>query len=243
MKTISFDIEITKEIPEGTDDWKPLRPLGISCAATHVAGELPITWHGPRLRNGQLRPSMTPIQCCHLAQYLVEARAEGYTIVTFNGLGFDFDILAEECRIGNIVEAIAGLALDHVDIFFAMLCEKGYGIGLNTAAKGMGLAGKTKGMHGALAPAMWAQGEQNKVLEYVKQDVITTTEVYEAIVEMGHLVWTSKKGRLNTWSPKSGRLLTVSEALELPEPNTSWMDRPFTREKFCGWALDKSSEV
>jgi hypothetical protein len=29
--------------------------------------------------------------------------------------------------------------------------------------------------------------------------------------------------------------LTVREALELPLPNTSWMDEPWPRERFTGW--------
>ena len=29
--------------------------------------------------------------------------------------------------------------------------------------------------------------------------------------------------------------LMVSEALELPLPDTSWMDSPWPREKFTGW--------
>lgn len=35
-----FDLEIAKEIPEGTKDWSALRPLGISCAATLCSGHL-----------------------------------------------------------------------------------------------------------------------------------------------------------------------------------------------------------
>ena len=29
--------------------------------------------------------------------------------------------------------------------------------------------------------------------------------------------------------------LTAEEALELPPPNTSWMDEPWPRERFTGW--------
>ncbi len=31
---MAFDLEIALPLPEGTEDWKALRPLGITCAAT-----------------------------------------------------------------------------------------------------------------------------------------------------------------------------------------------------------------
>jgi hypothetical protein len=119
-------------------------------------------------------------------------------------------------------------------------------VGLDTMAKGLGLAGKTEGMKGALAPAMWAESReaQDRVLEYVAQDVKTTAEIYEALLERKKLWWMTKRGTRtrSPWEPivlKDGdgdaRLLTVAEALMLPEPDTSWMDAPWPRSKFAGW--------
>lgn len=243
MKYTAFDLEITKEIPKGTDDWKSLRPLGISCAATFTSdGELKL-WHGERLPSGLFSRSMLPHDVIPLIDYLAEQQEAGYTIVTWNGLGFDFDVLAEESQSPLATHQCRELALAHIDMAFAMLCEKGYMCGLNNAAKGMGLSGKTEGMSGALAPTLWAQGreEQEKVLEYVGQDARTTAQVYEAIIEKGGLTWVTRKGYLtkSPWCPATGRILTVREANETPLPNTSWMDNPWPREKFLGWTETK----
>ena len=94
-KYLAFDIETAKTTDAGTD-WRSCRPLGISCAATLLAdsNELRL-WHGGKDRNN---PSdrMSPQDAGELVEYLATQAENGYTIVTWNGLGFDFDILAEE---------------------------------------------------------------------------------------------------------------------------------------------------
>jgi len=90
---------------------------------------------------------------------------------------------------------------------------------------------------------MWAKGlvEQELVLQYVRQDVITLVDVYEGIMAEGQLPWISKKGRWNKWIPtmvkrqERARLLTVGEAITLPEPDTSWMTSKIPRSQFYGW--------
>jgi hypothetical protein len=245
---IAFDLEIAKEIPEGTDDWKKIRPLGISCAATLTSTGGLRLWHGREQRDGTFARQMTPEECnalfIHMLTFASYNEPHGY-VLTFNGLGFDFDILAEECSPagGDVCHQLA--RYQHIDMGFAMFCEKGYMIGLQAAAKGMGLPGKTEGMHGDLAPKLWAQGreEQNKVLEYVIQDARTTADVYRAILRKRALYWTSKSSKPRDWNPHlkvngdvgKPRMLTVDECLQLPEPDTSWMDKPWPRTKFTGW--------
>jgi hypothetical protein len=120
-------------------------------------------------------------------------------------------------------------------MYFHLFCLLGYGPGLGRAAKGMGLAGKTEGMDGALAPEMWQRGDYGKVLQYVGQDVRTTLDLALAVESAGELRWVSKSER--PMSIKVKRWLTVTEALELPLPDTSWMKDAWTRDKFVGWAL------
>lgn len=243
---LAFDLEIATEIPGGTDDWKALRPLGISCAATMTDDGLLRLWHGPEQPDGRLAERMSAEECRALADYLCAQAHIGYPIVTWNGLGFDFDVLQEECGAGDTQTLCRHVALhDQIDIAFQMLCESGYMIGLDAAAKGMGLPGKTEGMHGDLAPVMWSQGraEQDKVLEYVAQDVRTTADLYRAILKERCLRWRARSGKAAYWSPtlhvkgnvKDPRMLTVEECLQLPEPDTSWMTNPWPRSKFCGW--------
>ena len=47
-------------------------------------------------------------------------------------------------------------------MMFHFFCVQGYALGLDRAAKGMGLAGKLPGMTGALAPRYWAEGRRQR---------------------------------------------------------------------------------
>ena len=92
---LAFDIEIVKSLPDGLEDWKTQRPVGISCAATLTSeGELTVWYaHQP---DGYISERMDRDDLSALLVYLEAAVERGFTILTWNGLGFDFDILAEE---------------------------------------------------------------------------------------------------------------------------------------------------
>jgi len=248
MKWVGFDLEIAAEFP---DEGIPLdSDLGITCASTVTSDGEVITWPSPRDMMLQMVDAMYPARLSREQGAVIVGRLmyyanHGYQIVTWNGLGFDFPLLAKECN-WLFTSTIKALAANHIDIGFQMLCEKGFMCGLNAAAKGMKLSGKTEGMHGDLAPAMWKESReaQDKILEYVIQDSRTTGEVYQAIVDQGgSLVWITKKGypTRRAWFPTlrgnqyGVRLLKVAEAMELSLPDTSWMDDPWPREKFSGW--------
>ena len=247
---VAFDLEIAKDIPSGTADWRAIKPLGITCAATYVGDGATRLWY-PQLDGDDpdsliYRLQMSPEECQALALYLIEMSRDGYEIVTWNGLGFDFEVLAEECQALEWFDNVADLALHHIDVFFAMHCAKGFGIGLEAACKGMNIAGKLDGMSGAKAPQMWREGyeSQRKVLEYVSQDARITGRVYEEITKTGKLDWIARSGRANTWLIMNQKqLLTVYEALQSPLPDTSWMTNPRPRSAFSGWAQNAIKET
>jgi hypothetical protein len=261
-KFVAFDLEIADEFPED-GNWQLVRPLGISCAATYTSdgmlkrwrapadvegdpfdvarcegGEIVVHYYEPYNLEGAPFPErMTPEHCRQMVDYLLELEERGYEVVTWNGLGFDFDILAEEVADLDYRNTVIELALRHVDPFFNMVCDKGFGIALNTAAQGLGVAGKTEGMHGDLAPMMWREGleRQLKVLEYVGQDAIATANVYTALRERGVLPWTTKRGTQSYWRRRQGMVDPVNRAAQWPKPDTSWMTRPRPRSSYYAW--------
>ena len=225
-KYLAFDIETASTAKE---DWRCQRPLGISCAATLLAGSEPVLWHGGDRQNPSDR--MSQEEAARLVRYLEDQVAQGFTLLTWNGLGFDLDILAEE---SGLLPNCRDLARNHVDMMFQILCQRGFGVGLDAAAKGMNIKGKPEGMNGAKAPDLWAEGRREEVLRYVAQDVKTTLDVATACESLGALRWIAKSGKPRTMRLSVG-WLTVSEALELPLPYTAWMDEPWKREEFTGW--------
>lgn len=244
-KYVAFDIETAQVIPKGETDWAKYRPLGISVAATLIYPP-----HPGILRHwyGQGRPSRDPMlrmpqaQVQVLVRFLQRLVDDGYTIITWNGVRFDFSVLAQE---SGLHQECAALALgQHIDPMFHFFCENGWGIGLDAAARGMGLQGKTEGVPGADAPILWAEGQYAKVMAYVGQDVSTTLELVQAIDEMGGLCWRTTSDQTRTWWPQAGRLLTASEALALPLPEPpSWIPDPWTREEFIDWMKGGAPDV
>jgi hypothetical protein len=234
MKYLAFDIEIAKELPEGEIDWKDHRPLGITCAAAYSSdGGLWNWWaHDER---GKFTPAMTGEQCAQMVNdlgYMVDVCK--YDLLTWNGLGFDFDILGEESEAFTLCRR---LALGHIDMMFHFFAEKGFPLGLDKAAKGMGLPGKPEGMDGALAPALWSQGEYHKVLDYVSWDVKNTLALAQVVEKKERLDWISNSGRPNSWQCQGW--LQAKEAMKLVEPDTSWMTNPWPREKFYKWTVNE----
>lgn len=223
-------------------DWKLHRPLGISCAAVHYEDDTysPITYSD--------RDRLTREQCQELVKDLTLMVNRGYTLLTWNGLSFDFDVLAEE---SGLLDECAKLAMNHIDMMFMVFAWKGHFLALEAACQGAGLKGKEKrvilstgeildGMNGALAPDLWADGEQQAVLDYLAGDVKQTLELANAINERGGIGWTAKSGRANFIKTP---LMTVRECLALPEPDTSWMKNPMKRVDLMSWIEPQMSLV
>jgi hypothetical protein len=230
-KYLAFDIETAKDVPGEDFNWRPHRPLGISCAATLASdsGELRL-WHG-KTQDGSPAARMTPADALGLVEYLAKMTEDGFSILTWNGLGFDFDILAEE-------SASAGLchecALGHVDMMFHIVCSLGYPVALDNGARGMGLPGKPAGMTGFKAPQLWAERRYQEVLDYVSQDVRIAMQIAQLSEQRRRFQWITRKGTTSTLSLAKG-WLTIREALALPEPDTSWMSQPLKRRDFMTW--------
>lgn len=237
MKIAAFDLEIAKAV-EG-DDWQSQRPLGISCAAAKgvIVGKEPrgfdCTWSE--------KPQLSREMCQKMVVDLQKIANDGYVICTVNGAAFDFDILAEE---SGMVAECAELAANHCDFLVMAVCQFGWRVGLDALAAGAGVPSKlhemtlTTGeiledMSGAMAPQLWAQGEHEAVLAYLKQDVQATLDVARVALERGTLRWHSKAGRV--WKIRLNSLHTVTECLQWPRPDTSWMTDPPQRGDFTKW--------
>jgi Predicted 3'-5' exonuclease related to the exonuclease domain of PolB len=228
---LSFDIETAKDVPGEDFNWRPHRPLGISCAATLASdGSEPRLWYG-KTQEGLPGKQMGRQDAQGLVDYLSKMAAEGFAILTWNGLAFDFDILAEESGVPAICKECA---LCHVDMMFHVFCSLGFPVGLDKAAQAMGLPGKPPGMIGVKAPKLWAEGRFEEVLSYVTQDVRTALQIAQSCDKVGRFDWITRRGPKKSL-PLTKGWLTVQEALRLPEPDTSWMSNPMSRKEFSAW--------
>lgn len=250
----AFDLEIHKEIPwiikfpDGTeskpyydhdlalrdaaavgpearlivDDFGKHRPLGITCARVSIGQD-------KRTFAADAPGKMSQEQALELLAFLQALHDDGNTLVTWNGLGFDFLTLAEE---SGDFDTCAQLALNHWDIMFNFFCEQGYTIGQDATARGMGLPGKPEAMDGAIAPVAWKDGRHEQVKSYVASDGDQLLQIAQMVLSRKSISWVAKSGKnaVRQITP----LLNV-QALHLPLPDTSWMDSPWPRSQFHAW--------
>jgi hypothetical protein len=231
-KFLAFDIETAAILSDlQFHDWKAHRPLGITCVAAQAHGDAKATIWDARQAGDGTAGRMTPAQLVEFMEYLLRMLDQGFTVVTWNGLGFDWDVLAEESA---SLEKCRELAAHHVDMMFHIFCERGHPVGLQKAAEGHGIPGKPHGMVGFLAPEKWAQGHHQEVIDYVAHDVRITLEVARQSEARRSFRWITSKGTCSSMALPKG-WLNVRSALQLPEPDTSWMSSPIPRARFTAW--------
>ncbi len=231
VRYAALDLETVELLPESLTDGARLP--GIACAAiarddTDGFEATARPDERPELISGAL--GLTRAGAADVVGRLAALAADGYTLVTWNGVGCDFRLLAHWS--GEVREC-SRLALASVDMMFSLLCECGYPLALATALAGMGLPGKD-GLTGSEAPAAWRQGRFDEVIAYCGSDARTTVALAHTCADAGRLRWTSQRGRPMCLELPDG-WLAVREALSLPLPDTSWMDAPLSRAACVDW--------
>lgn len=228
---LAFDLETSKVQVPHLREWMLHGPLGISCAATYCIGaKEPVLWYGGKRRKCPAS-QMTVTEAGALVKYLCHQVTAGYRIVTWNGIGFDFDVLAQE---SGMHAQCKSLALDHVDMMFHVLCQLGFGVSLNAAARGMRLTRSCEKRTGALIPTRWADGRYEEVFRHVARDVRTTLALATTCSERGFVRWITRWG--------TGRMLrlpngwqTAAVAQMIPEPIQSPRHRHWSRDSLTAW--------
>lgn len=235
-KYVAFDIETAFCSDDPHCDWRRCRPLGICCAAALTSdGETPTVWHGKHAQTGSPTEKMTAAEAAEIVGHLCQLAEAGYTLLTWNGMGFDLDILAEEA---SEHERCCGLVKNHVDMMYHAHCELGYSVSLVKCAQAFGIRGKLDGLSSGDAPRLWKRGEHAKIIEYVCQDVRLALQVAAACESAKQFRWITQKGQRRFFAMPRGWLL-VHEAGQLPHPDTSWMDNPRPRSAYTAWATAK----
>lgn len=232
IRIAAFDLEIARIMPPDAYDLWRYAPLGITCAGIACSDGRYEVFHNT--------PQLTLDECSALVDHLADLQAQGWMLVTWNGCGFDFRVLAQES--GRAADC-ARIARRHVDLMLHVTFRKGYFLGLDKALAGAKLSGKQGGVTlpdgrvidrvGAAAPALWAEGHQEIVLRYLRQDCEQTLALAQDIVNRKRIDWTSSTG-----SPQFvdvPTLASVEECYRLPEPDVSWMKSPPKRRDFVGW--------
>lgn len=239
-KYVAFDVETSSDFPDDRPWYEVDVPMGISIIGTHAVtptSEYPLLWYGRE--RGAPTQSLTVSILDDFISYLESLVDDGYYVVSWNGLGFDFPALAHLHP--QFEQRLYLLARYHWDIQYQFYLTKGYPIGLGAASYGLGLG--TKSLTGEQAPYLWRTGAYQIVQEYVAKDAELTARLVRAIAKVGKrenrgpgIIWTAKSGNINFCSFPDVRL--VNDLLDDEPPTQSWMTDPLPREAFTWWLDD-----
>jgi len=218
MKLVAFDLETATVLPDGAY----ITDVGISCAGTHKSDQNdPVIVY-------EKKPQISKNTAQRLVGELEGYIKDGYTIVTVNGCGFDFRILAEE---SGLYARCAHMAVGHVDLMLLMQFQYGWRVGLDAMLAGMGFdpkvkiirlaSGEKREFNGGDFPALWRQGEYKALLPYIRRDASGTLDAAQYVLRNGQMDWVNQKGksvyrRINGFNH-------VIQLFGLPLPPTKWM--------------------
>jgi hypothetical protein len=117
-------------------------------------------------------------------------------------------------------------------MMFHVLCAVGFGVSLDAAAHGLNIVGKR--MHGRDVPAMWARGNREEVIEYLKNDVMLTMRIAMECHKHRQFTWMTQAGRRRTLKLPSG-WRTVQAVARMKHNHAQWDNREWSREQFIDW--------
>ena len=149
--------------------------------------------------------------------------------VSFNGLSFDFRVLARLAKNGGAYElgkwaAEIAMSERHVDIMFAFLGEHGYYTSMNSFALPLELAKTWDGGEAADSTDI------RKIVEYCESDVEILQQVHESGLKQFYLKRRAKgTGKTVVWVLPPCGFRTVPMTLELLKtsmPDQKWMSDP-----------------
>lgn len=156
------------------------------------------------------------------------------TLVTFNGLSFDFQFLAAKVAANApLAKQLATLAKDHhLDIMFAFLVNHGYYASMESFAAPLKLA---KSWSGAAAAE---SADTAAIAAYCAEDVNILRAIHEASCANGFLRRQSQNGNLMIWPIPPTGMATVATALaniHHNPPAQDWMTNPPDILKATEW--------
>ena len=209
------------------------RPLGITCAAVFLSTTRPqaTVWHGKKA-DGTPAARMSQAEAQQLVRQLKKLVDDGYTLP---------DLERTRLRLrhpGRRVKRWAGMpeisirACGHdVPRLLRSRISRSVEQGCRSAADP---GGSRRACRDIWRRDFWADGEHAKVLDYVAEDVRIARDIARACEKKRRFQWITGRGKPSSMPLPNG-WLTVAEAMNLPEPDTSWMSSPIPRHRFTGW--------
>tara|TARA_B110000967_G_C18656531_1_gene446024 strand:+ start:96 stop:734 length:639 start_codon:yes stop_codon:yes gene_type:complete len=165
--------------------------------------------------------------------WLVETKE---TLVTWNGLAFDFKFLADRVDDPLTRGRLAWLAMNrHMDLMLDFLADHGYPTSMQSVATPLGLSKTWTGEEAAKSTDYAA------VLAYCVDDVKVLKQIYEKGSDAKWLARLTKMGKMAMWILPNTGFRPAKECLAAARacpPDQSWMTTPIDIFGTAAWATD-----
>ena len=112
--------------------------------------------------------------------------------MSWNGLSFDFPVMAEESGLESECQLLSSR---HVDMMFHVYCVKGQYLDLKTAATGNASDSPDPGLWlKGMRPRLWAEGKHRLVLDHLAENLRTTTDLALTCERRKVFLWINRRG-------------------------------------------------
>lgn len=212
-----IDIETVNEIP---DTWNANpSALPIACIGVKIDDKSVLIYNNTE-KNGE---AMTQNQVEHVIDKLLEYDSLNCKIVSFNGSGFDIKLLAQYTKSDkNKYMKVRKMNLNHIDLMFLVVCNRGHPAGLSKITEAMGVGKKSLEGGGLESVKLWAAGKYEDVYNYNIKDVELLYDLFKEVNKTKTIQFMSKAGNRIKFPVE---VLTVSDAYNLPPLERELMSR------------------
>lgn len=212
-----IDIETVNEIP---DTWNANpSALPIACIGVKIDDKSVLIYNNTE-KNGE---AMTQNQVEHVIDKLLEYDSLNCKIVSFNGSGFDIKLLAQYMKSDkNKYMKVRKMNLNHIDLMFLVVCNRGHPAGLSKITEAMGVGKKSLEGGGLESVKLWAAGKYEDVYNYNTKDVELLYDLFKEVNKTKTIQFMSKAGNRIKFPVE---VLTVSDAYNLPPLERELMSR------------------
>ena len=176
-KYLVLDIETRKLVQEVKGGWDNIKDFGLAIAITMKPDEEWNWWDEP------------------IVDELIKELEQAPLVITFNGIRFDYEVLQPY---GLKPEILYPKSFDILAQFERI---KGHRVSLDSVAQAT--LGEGKSGDGTQAVKWFREGKIDKVIEYCKQDVDLTKQIYEFILDYGYVHYLSLSGEVRTCKMKA----------------------------------------